>query len=484
MMEDKDLFSFGDAPDDDTAQKNAPDEISVSELSQRLKRTIEDRFGYVRVRGELSKVTVAKSGHLYTALKDDSAVLDSVCWKGTLQRLSIRPEEGMDVVCTGRLTTYPGRSNYQLIIESMELAGQGALLKMLEERRKKLAAEGLFDESRKQPIPYLPRRIGVVTSPTGAVIRDILHRLSDRFPVHVIVWPVMVQGAGAAQQVTAAINGFNTLPENSPYRPDVLIVARGGGSIEDLMPFNDESVVRAAAASRIPLISAVGHETDTTLIDYASDLRAPTPTGAAEKAVPVLADLRQTHRDLSARLDDALRRRFDTDKRALVALARALPDPRRLLDMRQQQFDHVTLRLDGALTAFMTQKSAKLAQLAAGITPLALRHMIARAADMLQNLHNRQTRIATTLVEPRQERLGVLSERLARAGQTLLPARQDKLASLSALLEAMSFNRVLERGFALVTDKNGKPVTSAKTLTSGDAVTLRLKDGTSSAKID
>ena len=269
------------------AAANLP-EHSVSELSEAIKRTLEGRFERVRVRGEISGFKRAASGHLYMALKDENAVLDAVCWRGLAGRLTVAPEDGLEVVATGRITSYPGRSKYQIVIESLELAGEGALLKLLEERRKKLAAEGLFDPERKRPPPFLPTVIGVVTSPTGAVIRDILHRLSDRFPRRVLVWPVLVQGKGAAEQVAAAIEGFNRLEPDGPVpRPDLIIVARGGGSLEDLWAFNEEVVVRAAAGSRIPLISAVGHETDTTLIDHAADLRAPTPTAAAEMAVPV-----------------------------------------------------------------------------------------------------------------------------------------------------------------------------------------------------
>src|SRR5690606_5533787 len=274
-------------------------ELTVSELSQAIKRTLEDRFERVRVRGEISGFKRAASGHLYLCLKDADAALDAVCWKGTAARLGIRPEDGMEVIATGRVTTFPGRSKYQLVIDSLELAGEGALLKLLEDRRRKLAEEGLFDESRKRPLPYLPEVIGVVTSPSGAVIRDILHRLADRFPRRVLVWPVLVQGQGAAAPVAAAIRGFNALePGGRAAPPDLLIVARGGGSIEDLWAFNEEIVVRAAAESGIPLISAVGHETDTTLIDFAADRRAPTPTAAAEMAVPVRAELALHLKDL------------------------------------------------------------------------------------------------------------------------------------------------------------------------------------------
>ncbi|MGA8382341.1 MAG: exodeoxyribonuclease VII large subunit, partial [Stellaceae bacterium] len=267
-------------------------EYTVSELSLALRRSIEDGFGFVRVRGEVSGFKRHGSGHCYLALKDADAVLDAVCWRMTAMRLAVKPEDGMEVVCTGRLTTFPGRSKYQLVIDTIELAGVGALLKMLEERRRRLAAEGLFAAERKQKLPYLPAVIGVVTSPTGAVIRDILHRLADRFPRRVLIWPVAVQGEGAAAQVAAAIAGFNRLPRDGAVpRPDLIIVARGGGSLEDLMAFNEEIVVRAAASSLIPLISAVGHETDTTLIDHASDVRAPTPSAAAEIAVPVRLEL-------------------------------------------------------------------------------------------------------------------------------------------------------------------------------------------------
>ncbi|MEC8674516.1 MAG: exodeoxyribonuclease VII large subunit, partial [Pseudomonadota bacterium] len=318
----------------ETAADNLP-EYSVSEISQTLKRTVERAFDRVRVRGEISRPTRAASGHVYLTLKDDSAVLDAICWRGQAQRLSVQPEEGLEVIVTGKLTTYPGRSKYQIIIDSMEVAGEGALLKLLEDRRRKLAGEGLFDDSRKQALPFLPAVIGVVTSPTGAVIRDILHRLSDRFPVHVLVAPVLVQGDGAKHQIAAAIAGFNALaPGRAVPRPDLLIVARGGGSLEDLWAFNEEEVVRAAAASTIPLISAVGHETDTTLIDFASDRRAPTPTAAAEMAVPVRAELIAQVMDDAARLFNAMRRRLGEDDTRLRSAGRALLDPGRVIEQK------------------------------------------------------------------------------------------------------------------------------------------------------
>jgi len=444
------------------AGANAPQEITVSQLSNLLKRRIEDEFGYVRVRGELSRVTLAKSGHLYTSLKDENAVLDSICWKGTLERLSIRPEEGLEVVCTGRLTTYPARSNYQLIIESMELAGEGALLKMLEERRKKLAAEGLFDESRKKTLPFLPEVIGVITSPTGAVIRDILHRLAERFPRRVLVWPVMVQGQGAAEQVRKAIEGFNALPENSPHRPDVLIVARGGGSLEDLMPFNDEAVVRAAAASAIPLISAVGHETDTTLIDYAADLRAPTPTAAAEKAVPIKAQITAQVLDYEGRLAQVMQNRLMLSRRQLEGLARGLGNPARLLETAVQRLDQAGLRLDMGLKNWLAQRQAHLRELSARLIPAALRTQVGHDGRQLQNL----------------------AERLNTAMRQKTENEKKRLQHLSAMLETLSFKKILERGFALVTDqKTGKTVKNTAELSTGDFVGLQFHDGKLSAII-
>src|SRR6201996_753560 len=322
----------------DARPTNAP-EITVSELANALKRAIEDRFGYVRVRGEISGYRGRhSSGHAYFCLKDANARLDAVIWRTTLQRIRVKPEEGLEVVATGRLTTFPGKSTYQIVIDSLELAGIGALMALLEARRRKLAAEGLFDAARKRKAPFLPKTIGVVTSPTGAVIRDILHRLADRFPVRVIVWPVRVQGEASAAEIVAAIDGFNALPiDGRAPRPDVLIVARGGGSLEDLMSFNDEAVVRAAVRSAIPLIAAVGHETDWTLIDHAADLRAPTPTAAAEFAVPVRADLLAQLGALGARHADASQRGLATRRTELRSAGRALPSGEALLQPRRQR---------------------------------------------------------------------------------------------------------------------------------------------------
>jgi exodeoxyribonuclease VII large subunit len=438
-------------------------EFSVSELAGALKRTVEDAFGHVRVRGELGRVVIAKSGHVYFDVKDEKAVIASVAWKGTAARFRFRPEEGLEVVIEGRLSTYPGRSQYQLIVDTMEPAGAGALMALLEERKKKLAAEGLFDPARKKAIPFLPRTIGVVTSPTGAVIRDILHRLQDRFPRHVILWPVLVQGDKAAEQIATAIRGFNALPEGGRVtRPDVLIVARGGGSIEDLWSFNEEIVVRAAAESEIPLISAVGHETDTTLIDYVSDRRAPTPTGAAEMAVPVRAELKADIDALAARLVAALSRHIERRRTELKGAARALPRPAALLDLKRQRFDMVADRLDPALQNNAAEKRARLLVLKAGLKPAALER------DIRQ----------------KQERLADRGARLSPAVQRILRQERRSLEGWMARLASLSHESVLRRGFVLVRDKDGKLVRSGAALDSGDTVEMQFADTRRTAVID
>ncbi len=491
---------FGLPPVPEAPGANAPPEFTVSELSNRLKRTVEDNFGFVRVRGEISKVTVAKSGHLYTSLKDDASVLDAICWKATVPRLGIKPEEGMEVVCTGRLTTYPGRSNYQMIIETMELAGQGALLKMLEERKKKLAAEGLFDAARKRPIPFLPRAIGVITSPTGAVIRDIMHRLDERFPRRVLLWPVIVQGSGAAAAVTEAIKGFNSIDPSSPDYPDLIIVARGGGSLEDLMPFNDEAVVRAAAGSKIPLISAVGHETDTTLIDYASDLRAPTPTAAAEKAVPVRAELIAFVMENQKRMFVSVQRLVQRHGVHLQGLGRGLGDPKRLLEHSSQRLDHAGARLETSLRSGFERKGARLNELSAKLSPRAL---LQRANEGTQKLEHLSTRLDMGLeswVQKRDARLRELGakispqrilhkiddtakhirnfhERLVNTESKILRDRTQKLENLSSLLNSLSFERVLERGYAVVRDAKGELISTAKQAQAAQDLRIQFKDG-------
>jgi exodeoxyribonuclease VII large subunit len=430
-------------------------ELSVSDLSGALKRTVEEAFGRVRVRGELSKVAFPASGHMYTALKDAGAVMDAVCWRGTLPRLAVRPEEGLEVICTGRITTYPARSSYQLVIEQMELAGIGALLKMIEDRRVKLAAEGLFDTARKRPLPILPRTIGVITSPTGAVIRDILHRLADRFPVHVLVWPVAVQGDNAASEITAAINGMNAIPLNgSMPRPDVLIVARGGGSVEDLMPFNDESVIRAAATSTIPLISAVGHETDTTLIDYASDRRAPTPTAAAEFAVPVRGDLMFTVDQTAGQLATNMRRILRDHRAQLDTLTAKLGTPDRVLETPIQRLDYAEETLRRVTTARFDKLSARLDHAAARI-----RHP--------SQIVGEWTRI-----------LNIHHTALARAGGRVLDPPTKRLDQTGRLLETLSFQATLKRGFTLVRDKDGYIIRTGATLAKNQDIQITFGDET------
>ena len=336
--------------------------LSVSEISLSLKSCVEQVFAHVKVQGEVSDVKRATSGHIYFSLKDQEAVLSAVCWRGRSSATTQAIQEGLEVVCTGKLSTYPGRSNYQMIVETAEPAGVGALLKLLNERREKLAKEGLFDEAHKKPIPYLPTTIGVITSPTGAVIRDIIHRLTDRFPRHVLVWPVAVQGAECAEQVAAAVKGFNNLPLDFP-RPDVLIVARGGGSLEDLWGFNEECIVRAVYDSKIPVISAVGHETDTTLIDYVADLRAPTPTGAAEKAVPLRTDLLRQTQDLGARLKSGLLRLIQEKQLRVDALTRALPNLDEIIPLFIQRLDDSSGRLKRAFDILMKRTQEKVLNL-------------------------------------------------------------------------------------------------------------------------
>jgi exodeoxyribonuclease VII large subunit len=386
---------------------NEPPVFSVTELSGALKRVVEDTFGYVRVRGEISGFKRAASGHLYMALKDADANMDAVCWRGTAGKLDIEPEDGLEVIATGRVTTYAARSKYQMVIERMEIAGEGALLKMIEERRKRLTAEGLFDDARKQALPYLPEVIGVVTSPTGAVFRDIMHRLNDRFPRRVLLWPVLVQGTNAAEQVTAAIEGFNALEAGGDVpRPDLLIVARGGGSLEDLMAFNEENVVRAAAASAIPLISAIGHETDTTLIDFASDRRAPTPTAAAELAVPVRGELLAQLADDGSRLFGAMTRYLGGMGQHVTGLARGLPEPRRLLEAAMQRSDDWSERLGPAMARSLSDGRQQVDE--------AARHLI-RPADYIAR--KRQDLAVVVPSEERFSRLGDLPDTGAISGQ-------------------------------------------------------------------
>ncbi len=492
---------------EDEARTNAP-ELTVAELSNALKRTIEDRFGYVRVRGEISNYRGPhSSGHCYFSLKDQSARIDAVIWKGTFARLRTKPEEGLEVIATGKVTTYPGKSAYQIVVEALEPAGVGAIMALLEERRRKLAAEGLFDEARKQLLPYLPRRIGVVTSPTGAVIRDILHRLAERFPCHVVVWPVRVQGETSAAEVAAAIRGFNELPEEGPLRrPDVVIVARGGGSLEDLWSFNEEVVVRAAADSLVPLIAAVGHETDWTLIDHAADLRAPTPTAAAEKAVPVRSELLAEVADLGRRHAGAMFRLVEREKAALRALARALPQAEALVALPRQRLDTASTRLSGMFSRAQDRRRIGLSLLAHRLSRQSPHARLARTGERLGALEQRLRRALATAQERRVQTLGHVGSRLAAARATyvqvarervasarhrldslsgrlvhgarqLLTVERRRVATLGQVLGTLGYRQVLARGFALVRGEDGKPIRLAAQVEEGMRLDLEFADG-------
>ena len=428
--------------------------LTVSEISQALKRTVEDRFGFVRLRGELSGVKRAASGHMYCALKDENAVLDGVMWRGNAGRLPFRPEDGLEVVATGKITTYPGRSKYQIVIERMEIAGEGALLALLEKTKARLEAEGLFAPERKRALPFAPRVIGVVTSPTGAVIRDILHRLADRFPTRVIVWPVLVQGDGAAKQVADAVRGFGALEPDGPVpRPDLLIVARGGGSIEDLWSFNEEMVVRAVAESPIPVISAVGHETDTTLCDYAADRRAPTPTAAAEIAVPVLRDLAATLDDLALRQRKVVMRPVELGRERLAARADRLPKLEQVLQPHAQRLDELGERLRRGLVDRAADGRKQLADLR--LSPAYLRANITNARQRLN-----AARLVPTLV----------TRPIAEKGQ--------RLAALERLRLQLDPKAPLKRGYALVSAEGHPVVKSQAVAAQQPLLTLEFADGT------
>jgi exodeoxyribonuclease VII large subunit len=496
---------------------NIPD-FTVSELSGAIKRAVESGFGYVRVRGEVSGWRGPhSSGHAYFRLKDDKAVIEAVCWKGALGKLGCKLEEGLEIIATGKITTYPGSSKYQIVIDRAEPAGIGALMAQLERLKQKLAAEGLFDASRKKPLPFLPEVIGIVTSPTGAVIRDILHRLSDRFPLHVLLWPVAVQGQGAAEQIAAAIRGFNELPASgfqlpalkadsrqlkaesfSPIRPDLLIVARGGGSLEDLWAFNEEIVARAVAASTIPVISGVGHETDTTLIDFVADLRAPTPTGAAEMAVPVRDELLLWVREQEQRTLRGMMQRLQTGADRVTGLSRGLPNPRQLLEHATQRLDVATERLEAALPSLLHKKEQRLAALTAGLTsPKAL---LAHAQQRFENVAARMQTALGNLLQSRAQQLNAASgklnpalmlqgitrheadmqayaQRMQRLWQRHLQDKAKQVEQASRLLDTMDFRKVLSRGYALVRDEAGRVVKDAALIATGQVYQVQFAEG-------
>jgi exodeoxyribonuclease VII large subunit len=493
---------------------NAP-EFTVSELSSALRRTVEDAYGHVRVRGEISGFRGAhSSGHCYFALKDENAKIEAVIWKSALYRMRFKPQEGLEVIATGKLTTYPGSSKYQIVIEQLEPAGIGALMALMEERKKKLAAEGLFDEARKQVLPWLPEVIGVVTSPTGAVIRDILHRLEDRFPRRVLVWPVRVQGDGSAEQIAAAIRGFNALPEAGKIpRPDLLIIARGGGSLEDLWSFNEEIVVRAAAESLIPLISAVGHETDITLIDFAADKRAPTPTAAAEMAVPVRSELLVEVSALARRTFVCWQRGQEGRRNELRAAVRARPAAGELLAIPRQRLDGSAAALPRGLKANTHAHFRRFAAAGARLTLRVLRGQVAQADHRLIVSVERLSHCARSLLRQRRDRYAGLAVRLKasklsnalaqrqfiardrertlrlaeRARRALLTAMQRleaRVAHSGQLLGALSYRGVLARGFALVRDEEGHAVHTAASVGPGAPISIEFADGRVGATAD
>ena len=490
-----------------TGVSNNP-ELTVTELSNAIKRSLEDRFGFVRLRGEISGYRGPHaSGHCYFGLKDDKAKIDAVIWRGVFSKLRFKPEEGMEVIATGKVTSYPNSSKYQIVIEALEPAGVGALMALLEERRRKLTAEGLFADERKRPLPFLPRAVGIVTSPTGAVIRDMLHGFEERYPVRVIVWPVRVQGETSAKEVAAAIRGFNALPANGPVpRPDVLIVARGGGSLEDLWGFNEEIVVRAAAESAIPLISAVGHETDWTLIDLAADARAPTPTKAAEWAVPKHGELLETVEDLGRRLRKCARRTVDTARERLKAYARGLPRLENLLALPRQRFDDAERRLARALAANTHAHGRRLAAIAprlqlrlvaqrldrdrqrldrlqrGGLTALA--QMTAARRTRFERQAARMTPHALTHRTTRlRERIDSVAGRLRQSLASRLTLDRRALTAQAQMLASLSYQSVLRRGFALVRDEEGRAVRAVAGLTAGDRIAIEFADGRADAAI-
>jgi exodeoxyribonuclease VII large subunit len=488
-----------DLIDDPAPGQNTP-EYTVSEISGAVKRTLEDEFGRIRVRGEVSRVIRARSGHMYYDIKDDRNQLACTTWNGQVAKLSVIPEEGLEVVVTGRITAYGAQSKYNMNVDEVSVAGQGALMALLEKRKKMLEAEGLFDPVRKKPLPYLPEIIGVVTSPTGAVIRDILHRLRDRFPRKVLIWPVAVQGERCAPEVARAIAGFNALtPGGALPRPDLLIVARGGGSVEDLWGFNEEIVARAAAASEIPLISAVGHETDTTLIDYVSDKRAPTPTAAAELAVPVRHELMAWLDGQSARMRQALSQGLTRRDQRLRDVSRALPRVETLLDTPRQKLDMAGLRLGPALINGVQKRKIRLSDMAGSLRPATLRRSLSTERRRLGELSRRLAPALARVVATSEERFAAqarrfrpavlqqeqtrrgkafteLVQRLSDAGRRNNLQFRRKIDALERLRQTLGYEATLERGFAVVRSE-GRVVTDVAAAKAAPALEIQFADG-------
>jgi len=468
---------MSDLIDEQQPGQNTP-EYTVSEISGEVKRTLEGAFGRIRVRGEVGRVFKARSGHLYYDVKDDRNVLACTTWKGQVAALSVVPEEGLEVIVTGRLTSFGAQSKYNMNVDEVAVAGQGALMALLEKRKKMLQAEGLFDDARKQKLPYLPQIIGVITSPSGAVIRDILHRLRDRFPRKVLIWPVAVQGTNCAPEVARAIDGFNALiPGGKLPRPDLLIVARGGGSVEDLWGFNEEIVARAAANSAIPLISAVGHESDTTLIDYVSDQRAPTPTAAAELAVPVRVELIAWTKDQAARLTRAAASAITSRRQRLADIARALPRPDTLFDGQRQRLDLIAERLPNALRHTTQTRRLALVRASASLRPDLLRRMLRAKRDHLNasaaRMHPRQLKRDLSLSE---DNLKALTQRFARVGAAHIERLKARITATDRLRETLSYKATLRRGYAVVRAQ-GKVVTDKSTAEKATALEIEFADG-------
>ena len=467
-----------DLLDDPVDGVNSP-EFSVTELSGAIKRVIEGEFSHVRIKGEVGRVSRPRSGHIYLDLKDDKSVINGVIWKGVAGRLQTQPEEGMEVVATGRVTTFGGQSKYQIVIEDIKPAGMGALMALLEKRKTMLSAEGLFEETRKRPLPYLPEVIGVVTSPSGAVIRDILHRLRDRFPRKVLIWPVAVQGAKCAPEVVRAIEGFNALKIGGAMpRPDLLIVARGGGSVEDLWGFNEESVARAVAASNIPLISAVGHETDTTLIDFVSDKRAPTPTAAAELAVPVRIELMAWLDQQSARMTTSLSGGLQRRSQRLRDLSRALPRLETLLDGPRQRLDTTGARLGPALMSGVQRRKVRLSEAAGGLRPAAMQRMIENERRRLDALSARMGPALERCVsiDQRRQAVSAMAQRVADAGQQRVNAARNKIEAMDRLRLTLGYEATLSRGYAVVRG-DGDVVTTKKAAGKAQELEIQFADG-------
>ncbi len=460
-------------------------EFTVSQISKAVKSSVEEQFGHVRVRGEVGRLSRPGSGHIYFDLKDDKAVLAAVAWKGVASRWRFQPEQGLEVIVTGKLTTFPGQSKYQIIVENVEPAGVGALMALLEERRKKLTAEGLFDEDKKQSLPFLPKVIGVVTSPSGAVIRDILHRLEERFPTHVIVWPVRVQGPSSAKEVATAIEGFNMLPPNGNIaRPDLIIVARGGGSIEDLWSFNEEEVVRAISESSIPLISAIGHETDMSLADFAADKRAPTPTAAAEIAVPVRAELIGYINDLNGRKYSGTLRSISSLRDRLRAVSAGLPGADDLVAQARQRLDLAVAKLSAALNAAKQTKALGLAKIAPRLSALVLKNMLEDHKKRILAAGQRSAIALSNRIKNSRLQMVPISNRLEPAIALKIRDKRRELKTSSQLLNSLGYRNVLERGFVLVMDESQQVVKRAENLSTGDNVTLRFADSERGAVID